>query len=154
VGALLLSQNEYKKPIKMRRKIMNWGIAFKVFTLGIGGVVGYLFGGWSLLLQILLTFMVIDYFSGMIASYIKGELSSKIGFRGIAKKVVILFIVVAAHMLDQVLNTGQAIRDGVMFFYMGNELLSFVENAGRMGVPLPAQLTNAVAILKGKGEIK
>jgi toxin secretion/phage lysis holin len=133
---------------------MNWEMMFKVGTTGIGALLGYLFGGWSLLLQILLTFMVIDYVSGMIASYIKGELSSKIGFKGIAKKVMILFIVVAAHLLDQVLNTGQAVRDGVIFFYMGNELLSFVENAGRMGVPLPAQLTNAVAILKGKGEVK
>jgi toxin secretion/phage lysis holin len=133
---------------------MNWGIVFKVIVAGAGGFIGFLFGGWSVLLQILLTFMVIDYFSGVIAAYIEGKLSSKVGFQGIAKKVVILCIVVVSHMIDQTLGTKDTIRDAVIFFYLGNELVSFIENAGRMGVPLPAQLTNAVAILKQKGEDK
>jgi toxin secretion/phage lysis holin len=133
---------------------MNWGITFKLILAGLGGFVGWTLGGWSVLLQVLLTFMVIDYLSGMMASYVEGKLSSKIGFKGIAKKVMILFIVVVSHLIDQAFGTSNTIRDAVIFFYLGNEALSFIENAGRMGVPLPAQLTNAVEILKGKGEGK
>lgn len=138
---------------------MNWEMIFKVGTTGIGASVGYLFGGWSGLLPILLVFMVIDQISGLLASYVEGKLSSKVGTRGIAKKILILCVIVVANGIDQALATsgmyeGQMVRDAAVFFYLGNELLSFVENAGRMGVPLPSQLTNAVAVLKGKGEGK
>jgi toxin secretion/phage lysis holin len=134
---------------------MNWDLIFKVIITGVGAVFGFLFGGWSILLLVLLVFMSIDYITGMIASFIEGKLSSKIGFRGILKKVAIILIVVASHMVDTVLmlegfTTKEMIMDSVVFFYLGNELLSFTENAGRMGVPLPAQLTNAVEVLKGK----
>lgn len=132
---------------------------FKSGVTVIGGGLGYLFGGWSGLLPVLLIFMVIDQTSGLLASYIEGKLSSKVGTKGIAKKVFILCVIVVAHLIDQVLSAsgmydGQMVREAAVFFYLGNELLSFVENAGRMGVPLPAQLTNAVAVLKGKGEGK
>lgn len=133
---------------------MNWGILFKSLLLGLGGVTGYLFGGVSVLLQVLFAFIVIDWFSGLIASYVEGKLSSKIGFIGIAKKVMILAIVVLSHLIDQALGQGNTIRDAVIFFYLGNEALSFVENAGRMGLPLPQALVNAVQVLKNKGDGK
>jgi toxin secretion/phage lysis holin len=136
----------------MRRRNMDtlWKLALGI----VGGSVGYLFGGWTGLLPILFVFMVIDQCTGLIASYVEGKLSSKVGFKGIMKKVVILFVIAAAHLLDQSFGTKDTIRDGAIFFYLGNELLSFIENAGRAGVPLPAQLTNAVAVLKGKGDVK
>lgn len=127
---------------------------YKIGSVATGVMVGYLFGGWSLLLQILLIFMIIDQISGLFASYIEGKLSSKIGFKGIAKKVMIFFIVAVAHLIDQAMGSGHMIRDAVVFFYLGNELLSFIENVGRAGIPLPAQFKNAVSILKGKGEGK
>lgn len=133
---------------------MNWTMIFKVGLMGIGGFVGYLFGGWSVLLQILVTFIVIDYISGVLASYVEGNLNSKIGFKGIIKKVMILFIVAVSHLIDELLGAKGTIKDAVIFFYLGNEVLSFTENAGRIGVPLPTQLTNAVSILKGKVEGK
>jgi toxin secretion/phage lysis holin len=138
---------------------MNWELIFKVIVTGVGAVFGFLFGGWSTLLLVLLVFMGIDYVTGIIASFIEGKLSSKIGFRGILKKVAIILIVVASHMIDLALivegfTTKEMIMDSVVFFYLGNELLSFTENAGRMGVPLPAKLTNAVAVLKSKGDEK
>jgi toxin secretion/phage lysis holin len=134
---------------------MNWEAVFKVVLVGIGGGIGWLFGGWSGLLPILLIFMVIDQVSGLLASYVEGKLSSKVGFKGIAKKVMILCIIIVCNLIDQAfiiqhIYSGQIVRDGAVFFYLGNELLSFIENAGRMGVPLPEQLTNAVAVLKGK----
>jgi toxin secretion/phage lysis holin len=138
---------------------MNWEIIFKVGLTSIGGSIGYLFGGWTGLLPILLVAMVIDQTSGLMASYVEGKLSSKVGFVGIMKKVMILCIIVVCNLVDQVfiisdIYSGNIVRDGAIVFYLGNELLSFVENAGRMGVPLPSQLTNAVAVLKGKGEGK
>ncbi|PEU85565.1 holin, partial [Bacillus thuringiensis] len=61
------------------------------------------------------------------------------------------FILVgAAAQLDTVLGSNNAIREATIFFFMGNELLSLLENAGRMGIPLPQALTNAVEILGGK----
>lgn len=133
---------------------MNWELVFKVCLAGVGSFVGYLFGGWSVLLQVLLTLMVIDQISGLLASYKEGKLSSKVGFKGIAKKVVTLLVIVVAHNLDEAFGTGETIRDAAIFFYIANELLSFIENVGRIGVPLPPQLTNAVSVLKGKGEGK
>jgi toxin secretion/phage lysis holin len=138
---------------------MNWEAIFKVGFTGVGGGIGYLFGGWSGLLPVLLIFMVIDQISGFLASYIEGKLSSKVGTKGIAKKIFILCVIVVAHLIDVILAKsgmydGQMVREAAVFFYLGNELLSFVENAGRMGVPLPTQITNAVAVLKGKGDVK
>lgn len=136
---------------------MNWEVIFKGGTAILGGGLGYLFGGWGGLLPVLLIFMVIDQISGLLASYIEGKLSSKVGTKGIAKKIFILCVIIVAHLIDLILAEsgmydGQMIREAAVFFYLGNELLSFVENAGRIGIPLPSQLTNAVAVLKGKAE--
>jgi toxin secretion/phage lysis holin len=141
----------------MRRRSME--LLWKLSLAGIGGGIGYLFGGWTGLLPILLVFMVIDQLTGLLASFIEGKLSSKVGFKGIIKKVVILCVIVTCNLIDQAfiiqgIYEGQIVRDGAVFFYLGNELLSFIENAGRAGVPLPVQLTNAVAVLKGKGDVK
>jgi toxin secretion/phage lysis holin len=104
------------------------------------------------LLQILVAFVIIDYVSGLLASATEGKLSSKIGFRGIAKKLMIFCLVAAGHLVDRAIGDGHIIGDTVIFFYLGNELLSILENAGRTGLPVPNQIKNAVQILKGKGE--
>ncbi|GAA0302264.1 toxin secretion/phage lysis holin [Gracilibacillus halotolerans] len=124
--------------------------------VGIGGAItSFLFGGWPALLNILLAFVVIDYITGLIASGIQGKLSSQVGWKGIAKKVVIFLIVGVAHLVDVALG-GQTnmFRDTVIFFYLANELLSIIENAGRIGIPIPRILMNAVEALKGKGNKK
>ncbi|PFD98930.1 holin [Bacillus sp. AFS023182] len=122
----------------------------KSFIAAFGGFCGYFFGGWDAMLQILVTMAAIDYITGMIAAGYNGELKSKIGFKGIAKKVVLFLIVGVAAQLDTVFGSNSAIREATIFFFMGNELLSILENAGRMGIPLPQALTNAVEILGGK----
>jgi toxin secretion/phage lysis holin len=133
---------------------MNWEIFFKSGAAITGAAVGYLFGGWSVLLQVLLTFVIIDYLSGLLASAVEGKLSSKIGFKGIAKKVMIFGLVVAGHLIDRTIGQGHMVSDAISFFYLGNEGLSILENAGRMGLPVPKQLKDAILILKGKGEGK
>lgn len=125
-------------------------VVLKVFIATFGGFCGYFLGGWDTTLQILVTLAVIDYVTGMIAASILSQLKSKIGFKGIAKKVVLFLLVGAATQADAAIGSNSAIREATLFFFMGNELLSILENAGRMGIPLPQALTNAVEILGSK----
>ncbi|WP_137744529.1 phage holin family protein [Robertmurraya siralis] len=131
---------------------MNWEMFYKIGATGIGAIVGYLFGGWSILLQILLALVIIDYISGLLASGVEGKLSSKIGFKGIAKKIMIFCLVAVGHLVDKSIGDGSMIQNAIIFFYLGNELLSIIENAGRTGLRVPEQLKSAVAILQGKGD--
>jgi len=122
------------------------------FIVAFGGAAAsFLFGGWSALLSILLAFVVIDYITGCIASGVHGKLNSQIGWKGIAKKVAIFFIVAVAHMVDVALGGETSMfRDAAIFFYLANEVLSITENAGKIGIPIPDRLLNAVEVLKGK----
>ena len=126
----------------------------------VGSFIAGLFGGWDTSLVTLLLFMGIDYITGLaVAACGKspksdtGRLSSKIGWRGIAKKCVSLLLVLVAVRLDISLGTSY-IRDAVCIAFVANELLSITENAGLLGVPLPTVITKAIELLqsKGKGE--
>lgn len=125
---------------------------FKTVLAVVGAAASYAFGGWSALLGILLAFVVADYVTGVVAAGMEGKLSSSVGMRGIIKKLAIFVLVAVAHLVDMALGKNHMVRDGTMFFYMGNEALSILENTGRMGVPMPAILKQAIEILKGKGE--
>lgn len=131
---------------------MNWEILYKTITTAVGAIVGYIFGEWSVLLQILLAFVIIDYVSGLLASGVEGKLSSKVGFRGIVKKIMIFVLVAVGHLVDKAIGDGSMIQNAIIFFYLGNELLSILENAGRTGLPVPEQIKNAVDVLKGKSK--
>lgn len=123
---------------------------YKYLTIFFGAVVGFL-GGLDEISTALLILIVIDYVSGIIAAALHGELKSKVGFRGIAKKVFILFLVAAAHVIDGVIGTNAMFREAVIFFFIANELLSLIENAGKIGLPVPGILEKAVESLKSKG---
>ncbi|MED0939615.1 phage holin family protein [Bacillus mobilis] len=125
-------------------------VLLKAFIATFGAFCGYFLGGWDTTLKVLVIMAAIDYITGVFAAGINGELKSKVGFKGIAKKVVLFLLVAAATQADAVMGTNSAIREATIFFFIGNELLSLLENAGRMGVPLPQALTNAVEILGGK----
>lgn len=125
---------------------------FKTIVAVGGSMVSFLFGGWSSLLSILLVFVAIDYASGFLAAAKEGKLNSEVGLWGIAKKVFVFVIVAAAHMVDLALGDGNLFRDAAIFFYLANELLSIIENAGKLGVPIPTKLKSAVEVLKGKGD--
>ena len=126
----------------------------------VGSFIAGLFGGWDTSLVTLLLFMGIDYITGLaVAACGKspksdtGRLSSKIGWRGLAKKCVSLLLVLVAVRLDITFGTSY-IRDAVCIAFVANELLSITENAGLLGVPLPTVITKAIELLqsKGKGE--
>lgn len=117
-----------------------------------GAAASYFFGGWSSLLSILLTFVVLDYVSGVAAAAKEGKLRSDVGLWGIAKKVMIFGIVAVAHLIDSALGELHVFRDAAIFFYLANELLSLTENAGRLGAPIPPLVRQAVEVLRGKGD--
>ncbi|GEC93914.1 phage holin family protein [Brevibacillus brevis] len=123
---------------------------FKTAFAAGGAIASFLFGGWSPLLTVLLTFVAIDYVSGMVAAGAEGKLSSRIGFLGIARKVFIFAMVAIAHLVDTALGDQHVLRDATIFFYLANELLSIIENAGRVGLPVPTPIKKAVDVLKGK----
>lgn len=127
----------------------------------IGGAIAAFFGGWDAGLVTLVTFMAIDYVSGIVVAGVfhkskktdSGSLQSLVGFKGLAKKVMILLFVLIATRLDIAVGTTY-IRDAVVIGFSVNELLSIIENAGLMGIPLPAVITKAVDLLAEKGEQK
>lgn len=119
-----------------------------------GATASFLFGGWSSLLTILLTFVVLDYATGVAASAKEGKLNSEVGMWGIARKVGIFVIVAVAHLVDQALGDAHLFRDAAIFFYLANELLSMIENMGRIGAPIPPALQRAVEVLRGKSDAK
>lgn len=113
----------------------------KIIFSVIGAFIGSLFGEVDGLLYALLFFIFIDYLSGIFAAVVERNLSSSIGFRGIFKKISLLFLVAVANLIDtRILKQGGAIRTMVVFFYLSNEGLSILENTIRIGLPVPKKL--------------
>ena len=113
---------------------------------GLGGFLGWFFGGFDGFLYALVVFVVCDYFTGVLAAAIKHELSSEVGFKGIAKKVCIFVLVGIANIIDT--------QTAVVFFYLANEGLSCLENAAVIGLPVPEKLKEMLAQLKEEKENK
>jgi toxin secretion/phage lysis holin len=125
-----------------------WIIPFaSIITSTVSNMTG---SGWNRLLAILVIAMILDYITGLVAGGITGKLSSKRGIKGIGKKVIIFSIVAAAHLIDTILGNQHIIRDSTIIFYLCNEILSVIENAGRAGLPLPPFLRDAVESLRSK----
>ncbi|HEM3522513.1 phage holin family protein [Streptococcus suis] len=118
----------------------------KILFSMIGGLIGSLFGELDGILYALLVFIIIDYLTGIFAAVVEKQLSSSIGFRGIFKKIAILFLVSLGHLIDTaIIKQGGTVRTMVIFFYLSNEGLSILENTVRIGLPIPEKLQ---AILK------
>lgn len=114
---------------------------FQLFFTALGAWLGGFMGGLDGFLYSLIVFVVVDYVTCFMAAITEKSLSSEVGFKGIAKKVVIFLLVGVANMLDvHVLGQGAVIRTAVIFFYLSNEGVSILENAARLGLPIPAKL--------------
>lgn len=125
---------------------------FNTIVAGVGGVCTYIFGGWDTPLMVLVTFMLIDYVTGLISAAVQNKLNSKIGYKGIAKKALILIVLIVAVLLDRLLNKDTWVfRTLVCYFYVANEGISILENCGKCGVPLPQKLLDTLEQLKKKG---
>lgn len=124
----------------------------------VGGFIASLFGGWDAGLKTLVLFMVIDYLSGLIVAGIfhnskkteSGTLESKAGWKGLCRKCMTFLFVLIAYRLDITIGVDY-IRDAVIIGFIANELISIVENAGLMGLPLPDAITKAIDVLTAKG---
>jgi toxin secretion/phage lysis holin len=121
-----------------------------------GGLIAGLFGGWDASIATLLIFMGVDYLTGLLTAVCgkspksdSGSLCSAIGWKGLSKKCTVLLLVLVAARLDITLCTDY-IRDAVCIAFIANELLSIIENAGIMGIPIPKALKNAIEVLKQK----
>jgi toxin secretion/phage lysis holin len=123
-----------------------------IFT-ALGGYLGWFLGGVDGFMYALITFVVIDYVTGLMVAVLEKKLSSEVGFRGIFKKVLIFAFVGIGNIIDvYLLNNGSAIRTAVIFFYVSNEGISIIENSAKIGLPIPQKLKDILEQLNEGGE--
>lgn len=121
----------------------------------VGAVLGFLFGEVNGLFWALIAFMATDYITGVIVAVINKQLSSEVGFKGLAKKLLILVFVSLGHIADMYVLGGTPVAmSAVMLFYIANEGLSIIENAGNLGLPVPKKLKDIMIQLKKESEEK
>ena len=129
-----------------------WNTIQIIFS-AVGGWLGYFLGGCDGLLYALIAFVVIDYITGVMCAIINRELSSAVGFKGIFRKVLIFLLVGIANIIDvQVIGTGAVLRTAVIFFYISNEGVSLLENAGHLGLPIPEKIKTVLEQLHDRAE--
>lgn len=117
----------------------------------VGAVIGFMYGEVNGLFWALIAFMALDYISGVLAAIGGRKLSSKVGFRGIAKKLLILVFVALGHITDTyVLGGVPAAMSAAMLFYIANEGISIVENAAALGLPVPQKIKSVLEQIKNK----
>lgn len=134
----------------------NWVLAA---LAALGALIANALGGWTADMKALVFMMGADYLTGILVAALwqrsdksrTGALDSKAGFRGLCRKGVILLVVWLGVLLDEALGVSY-IRTAVIFFFMGNEGLSLLENIGLMGVPFPDFLKKALEALRDKGD--
>lgn len=136
----------------------------KNFIFGVTGVVGSLlasfFGGWNEAMTTLLIVMTIDYITGVVLALVfhkspkteTGAYESKVGWKGLFRKCMVLLILIIAHRIDLIIGAGAYVMNGVCIAFIMNDTISIVENAGLMGLPIPKILTQGIELLKNKSE--
>ena len=135
---------------------IDWSRVVRMLGAGIASIATFLFGAPDIWLMTLLAFVVIDYGSGLTAAYMRNELSSKVGFRGILKKMMYFFVVAVAHCVDAATGAGGVLQNLSIGFLIANEGISILESCAKCGIPIPDKLLCALAQIKGddaeKGE--
>lgn len=123
----------------------------KYAVAAVGAALTAVLGGWDTMLRVLVMFVALDYVVGVLAAWYEKRLNSDIGARGIIKKFLLFVVVALAYQLDRAV--GQEIfRSLAIWFYLANEALSVIENAGRCGVPIPSFLRTALEQIKNKSD--
>lgn len=127
---------------------------FQLIFTAIGGYMGWFLGGVDGFMYALITFVVIDYVTGLMVAVLERKLSSEVGFRGIFKKVLIFAFVGIGNIIDvYLLKNGSAIRTAVIFFYISNEGISIIENSAKIGLPIPQKLKDILEQLNKEEKI-
>lgn len=123
--------------------------SLQLVIAALGGWLGWLFGSFDGFIYALIAFVVIDYLTGVMCAVVKKQLSSEVGYKGIFKKVLIFMLVGVGNIIDkQLIGSGNVLRTAVIFFYLSNEGISVIENAGVLGLPIPQKLKDVMAQLK------
>lgn len=133
----------------------NKAIIIKRLLLAVGGAVTTILGGWDMLLKTLVSLVITDYILGVTAAKINKEVNSSVGYKGIFKKVMLFVPIGICYSLDQLFGT-EILRNVSIWFYIGNEGISIVENLGKAGIPIPKFLGEALIQLRDtsdKGEL-
>ena len=126
---------------------------FKNILAGVCTVLSFLFGDMEGLMVALIALIILDYISGVIAAAVETRLSSEVGAKGIAKKIFMLLIVALANIMDiNVIGDGHVLKTVTVVFYICNECISLIENAGRIGVPVPKKLLDVLEQLRDKDD--
>lgn len=123
----------------------------KSVVSGIIGIAGFLVGEFDGLYKALLMLIIADYITGVIVAVVKKQLSSEVGAKGIAKKILMLIVVAVANVLDvQIIGGGAGLRNITIIFYAANEVISLLENTGKLGLPYPPKLLDVLEQLKNR----
>lgn len=123
-----------------------------IFTV-IGAYTGWFLGGFDGFLYALVTFVAVDYITGLMSAVLEKKLSSEIGFRGIFKKILIFVLVGIGNIIDvHLVKNGSAVRTAVIFFYISNEGISIMENSAKVGLPIPEKLKNILEQINERGD--
>ena len=132
------------------KTVWNW---IQAALAVVGGGLGWFFGELDGFFYALIAFVVIDYLTGVMCAIIDKTLSSNVGFKGIFRKVLIFLLVGIANIIDvQVVGTGAVLRTAVIFFYISNEGVSLLENAGHLGLPIPERVKTVLEQLHDRAE--
>ncbi|WP_338552059.1 phage holin family protein [Paenibacillus sp. KS-LC4] len=119
----------------------------------LGSIVTFAFGVWMESLTLLIVVMAIDYVTGVSASLKEGRgLNSAFGAWGIARKGLMLLVILIAHRVDLLLEANNVTMGAAIYFYIANELISITENYGRLGLPLPDKIRQMIEVLKDKNK--
>lgn len=119
-----------------------------VLNAGLATTLVYIFGGLDVALQCLLVAIVIDYITGLIKSYKNANLNSKVGIKGLLKKVGILCLVALTVVIDKLTGNTGYVRTMVIYYLVANEGLSILENLGEVGIIVPEFLKKRLEQLK------
>lgn len=124
---------------------------YRHIVLIFGTIFGFLFGDTRGCIIALVVLICLDFISGVLTGFVEKNLSSQVAYKGLVRKMYELLIVIAAHMVDKyVIETGDVVLTAVCFLFISTEGISLLENAARLGVPIPRKLTEVLSQLKVK----
>ena len=121
----------------------------KTVSGAIGAIIGFLFGEITGLFIAIIALMALDYVTGILCGIAAKALSSEVGFKGLVKKLMVLVIIAVGHLVDTyIIGTGSALMTAVILFFAANEGISIIENAAKLGMPVPKKLRDILEQLK------
>lgn len=128
---------------------MKFDTIIKTASGAVGAVIGFLYGEITGLFIAIIALMALDYVTGILCGIASKALSSEVGFKGLVKKLMVLVIIAVGHLVDTyIIGTGSALMTAVILFFAANEGISIIENAAKLGMPVPKKLRDILEQLK------